>query len=108
LAKSRFRAFIYAFALATIISVEAPRPVYVTSADKDLWADPRGEFLSCKHADAVYRLLGVNGLGVDRMPGLDMPVQRGEIGYHVRSGGHNLTVYDWQQFMNFADTHFAK
>ena len=91
-----------------LIALMAPRPVYVTSADKDLWADPRGEFLSCKHADAVYRLLGVKGLGVDRMPGLDRPVQKGAIGYHVRSGGHNLTSYDWQQFMNFADTHFAK
>ena len=91
-----------------LIALMAPRPVYVTSADKDLWADPRGEFLSCKHADAVYRLLGVKGLGGDQMPGLDRPVQKGSIGYHVRSGGHNLTSYDWQQFMNFADAHFAK
>jgi len=91
-----------------LIALIAPRPVYVTSADKDLWADPKGEFLSCKHADAVYRLLGVKGLGGDRMPGLDRPVRKGAIGYHVRSGGHNLTRYDWQQFMNFADTHFAK
>jgi len=91
-----------------LIALMAPRPVYVTSADKDLWADPKGEFLSCKHAEVVYRLLGVKGLGYDRMPGLDTPVQKGSIGYHVRSGGHNLTRYDWQQFMNFADTHFAK
>lgn len=91
-----------------LIALMAPRPVYVTSADGDLWADPRGEFLSCKHADAVYRMLGVDGLGVDLMPGLDRPVQKGLIGYHVRSGGHNLTAYDWQQFMNFADAHFDR
>jgi hypothetical protein len=41
------------------------------------------------------------------MPGLDKPVQKGTIGYHVRSGGHALTQYDWQQFMDFADMHFA-
>jgi hypothetical protein len=79
----------------------------VTSADQDLWADPHGEFLSCKHADPVYRLLGLDGLGVDRMPILDRPVKKGTIGYHVRSGGHNLAEYDWQQFMDFADTHFV-
>jgi len=90
-----------------LISLMAPRPVYVTSADKDLWADPRGEFLSCKHAGAVYRLLGLNGLGTGRMPALDKPINKGTIGYHIRSGGHGLTEYDWQNFMDFADKHFA-
>jgi len=91
-----------------LIALMAPRPVYVTSADGDLWADPRGEFLSCRYAGGVYRLLGLKGLGVRRMPGLDEPVQKGTIGYHVRSGGHNLTEYDWQRFMDFADMHFQR
>ena len=91
-----------------LIALMAPRPVYVTSADGDLWADPRGEFLSCRHAGRVYRLLGLRGLGVRQMPSLDEPVQKGTIGYHVRSGGHNLTEYDWQRFMDFADKHFHR
>ena len=90
-----------------LIALIAPRPVYVASADEDLWADPRGEFLSCKNAAPVYRLLSVKGLGVGQMPGLERPVQKGSIGYHVRSGGHNLAEYDWQRFMDFADVHFA-
>jgi hypothetical protein len=91
-----------------LIALTAPRPVYVASADRDLWADPRGEFLSCVHAEPVYRLLGLKGLGVKTMPSLDQPIQNGHIGYHVRSGGHDLTAYDWEQYMNFAAKHLAK
>ncbi len=86
-----------------LIALAAPRPVYVASADKDLWADPRGEFLSARAASRVYELFGDKGFGGQEMPGLDSPVQIGRVGYHVRTGGHDLTEYDWQRYMDFAD-----
>ena len=90
-----------------LVSLIAPRPVYIASAKEDRWADPHGEFLSVLGADSVYRLLGTEGLPTKTMPAVDQPTT-GRIGYHMRSGRHNITAYDWQQYLKFADKHLRR
>ena len=85
-----------------LLALIAPRPLYVASAEGDLWSDPRGEFLGAANASRVYELLGKQGIGTDRMPAVGQPILH-TVAYHIRSGKHDVTRYDWEQYLKFAD-----
>jgi hypothetical protein len=91
-----------------LLALAAPRALYVASADQDLWADPRGEFLSLAASSPVFALWGDAPLAPDAMPPIDTPLVRGRRGYHVRTGDHDLTPYDWDRFADFADRVWKK
>ncbi|MBX3256764.1 MAG: hypothetical protein KF862_21690 [Chitinophagaceae bacterium] len=91
-----------------LIALIAPRPVYIASASEDQWADPAGEYLSGYYATPVYNLYGVKGLTSVTPPGINTPVGEGNIGYHMRQGEHAMRLYDWQQYIRFADRFFRK
>jgi len=84
-----------------VLAMTAPRPLYVSSAVEDRWADPRGEFLAAVAAGPVWRLFGLGALGTDTFPAVDSPIGQ-TIGYHVRSGPHDITAVDWGHFADFA------
>lgn len=86
-----------------LLALIAPRAVYVTSANEDLWADPRGSYLSLYHSLPVFRLFDSSTVLDEEMPPLNKPVSSGNAGYHVRDGVHNLLLKDWNWIMDFAD-----
>lgn len=91
-----------------LVALIAPRLLYVGTAEKDKYEDAHSAFLSCKYAEPVFRLHGIKGIGTQTMPMPDHPVHIGHVGYHVRSGKHDMTLYDWTCFMDFSDKHWRR
>lgn len=86
-----------------LLGLIAPRPLYVASATEDQWADPKAEFKSCVLAGPVYELHGKKGLESGTVPPADQAMLGGSIGYHIRTGKHDLAPADWGHYMDFAD-----
>jgi dienelactone hydrolase len=93
-----------------LLSLIAPRPLYVGSAVGDEWSDPKGEFLSALSASSVYRLLGKPALSADtQQPSLDHAIGlEGFVAYHERTGKHDVTAFDWEHYLDFLDNRWGK
>ena len=85
----------------------APRPVLLSNAENDRWANPNGQFDVLKAAEPVYRLLNAGGCDASEMPPMNKLVDS-KLGYYIRPGNHSMTSGDWLVFMDFADKHFKK
>jgi hypothetical protein len=83
-----------------LISLIAPRPLLLQTGSTDLWSDPKGEFLAAVAAGPVYRLLGAEDLGTDRMPAPGQPILH-TLGYLMHEGGHGTLPQDWPVFLEF-------
>ena len=88
-----------------LIAMIAPRPVYVASASSDHWADPKGEMLALANSSPVYELYGYEGFHAEELPPVNTPMVTDRMGYHMRKGKHNIVLYDWQQYVSFADNY---
>lgn len=88
-----------------LIALVAPRPVFITGATQDPWADPHGEFVAAVAAGPVYRLLGAKDLGTTAMPAPDIALISGDIAFREHVGPHT-DVPDWPVFLDYAARHF--
>jgi hypothetical protein len=88
-----------------LMTLVAPRPLFVTGGTRDQSADPRGEFLAAVAAGPVYRLLGRKDLGTAVMPAPDAELISGDIAFRYHEGGHN-DDFDWPVFLRFAARYF--
>jgi hypothetical protein len=85
-----------------LVSLSAPRPVFISAGSGDLWSDPRGMFLAVVAAGPVWRLLGKTDLGTTEMPALDVPLTTGTLAYLDHDGPHVISPLDWKTFLDFA------
>ncbi len=87
-----------------LLSLIAPRTVFLAAANADIWADPIGSYCALREASEFWRF--------EHPEGFDWPlaeeiwrscgrVQNGPLGYHLRPGGHDILPYDWRNFLDF-------
>ena len=86
-----------------MLSLIAPRKVHIASAEKDIWAGPDLQFLSCVAASEVYELYGIKGFIFEEDDFLktDRRLNDGNIGLCHREGVHYFSRDDWHGLIEF-------
>jgi hypothetical protein len=90
-----------------LISLIAPRPLFLNSGSEDKWADPMGEFLATRAATPVYELFGKTGITEKEFPPLDQPLKH-DLWLNCHVGKHDVLPSDWDKFLDFADAQLRK
>lgn len=85
-----------------VIALCAPRPVLLSNATEDVWANPAGQFEMLRAADPVYRLVSGEGCDASKMPHVG-ELLAGRLGYYLRAGAHSMTGEDWKIWLDYAD-----
>ena len=91
-----------------LIRLVCPRLVYVGSGSKDDWAGPRGEFEAARRASTLWRAYGKEGLAIEHFPSPGSWFNEGSVGYMLHDGPHQLTVWNWERILDFADLHLKR
>ena len=74
-----------------MIALMAPRKMFITGGNQEVWEDVKGGFAAAIAAEPVYILLGKHGVNTVEMPPIEHPIVYGEIGYYQHNGAHTFT-----------------
>jgi len=85
-----------------LMALCAPRPLLISNATEDLWANPAGQFDMVRAADPVYQLVAGSGCAAKTMPEIGTLVDS-KLGYYIRTGPHSMTSSDWKVWLDYAD-----
>ena len=75
-----------------MIALMAPRKMFITGGNQEVWEDVKGGFAAAIAAEPVYILLGKRGVNTVEMPPIEHPIVFGEIGYYQHDGAHTYTA----------------
>ncbi len=92
-----------------LIALMAPRPVLLTGAYLDKWADPKGAFMAMRDAEYIYRLY--NKYGDERLfpsETLDQFHPGFPLAFFMRPLNHGIRDSDWDAFIRFLESHFCQ
>ena len=87
-----------------LLSLIAPRAIYLGAARSDLWSDPIGSYLALAAAAPAWNSecsQASNWPSPQALWQSNEPICNGALGYHLRPGGHDLLPFDWRQFLKF-------
>lgn len=86
-----------------LVAICAPRPVLMTNAEDDQWANPGGQFEVLRAAAPAYRLYDVAKPVVAAKMPAEGTLAAERLGYFIRAGKHSMTPPDWVVFMDYGD-----
>ncbi len=87
----------------SLLSLCAPRPVFINGGNQSSWCDPYGMYLTTVETTPIYELLGKQGIIMpDDKPQLDVGYISGDLAYRYHNEGHT-DAPDWPSFWEFAE-----
>ena len=84
-----------------LIALCAPRPVLLSNAEDDVWANPDGQFTLIAAAAPAYALFNKAPAIPATRPALNELLNE-RIGYFIRPGKHAMTTPDWKAWLEYA------
>lgn len=61
------------------------------------------------HATDAFALYGLDVIPYSEVqPEVNTPVWTNAMGYHVRTGWHDMQAEDWAYYLEYMDTYFVK